>query len=464
MCRERCHEDEIAALFETPIEVMTTRDPIEAALALEGNHDGVAFCPVEQFFADPVRLDLLAEADVPPGAATVAAVLSADTSMSLTGGAFLQIVTRDGLRALRAGGTLDAMLAVRVPADPELPEMRLCQHGDLQWAATAAEALLARDPTGSLDRIAQVLADAGLERFSCWDDPDVPPARVLTVRCLPRPLFALLLRLVRRVGASRIDVICGAHLTRETRTLPGVHRIIPFAGRTFSLEELGSETLSAIRAERYDLCVVPRREPTGYGFDNVTPLAVAAGARLGVWLDVFGRSGVLAGQPRPKPSTGPAPEGGHSDEVRRVMEPLELFTPASGSEAGRAGSLDFLLARVDENLACQGVLDCTTSGIDLSGGLLHQLPAAAEVRRRVDQLDADQRPGAASLVAAVDGLFKQFVDVTAAASPGPRPTPIPESIEAAIGRLAAAFSSRLDGDLGEANLRTLAAQAREMRD
>ena len=54
--------------------------------------------------------------------------------------------------------------------------------------------------------------------------------------------------------------------------------------------------MKAIGGAGYDLCVLPRLEPSGHGYDNVLPLAHASVAPVAMWVDVFGRSGLLAGQ------------------------------------------------------------------------------------------------------------------------------------------------------------------------
>ena len=97
-CRER--EREIEGLVQSArVSIVADGDPMVVGRSLEGNHDGVAFCPVSQLFADPGRLNVLAGLDVQPDTAKVFAVLACDPTIPLTGGAFLEVVTRVGLHS-----------------------------------------------------------------------------------------------------------------------------------------------------------------------------------------------------------------------------------------------------------------------------------------------------------------------------------------------------------------------------
>ena len=105
------------------------------------------------------------------------------------------------------------------------------------------------------------------------------------------------MRYLGRLPNASIDVIARADLAAETLAIEGVARVITFEDRALSVGALGRDALASIGAMRYDLCVIPRREPTGWGFENLVPLARASGSRTAIWLDIFGRTGLLAGRP-----------------------------------------------------------------------------------------------------------------------------------------------------------------------
>ena len=270
-------------------------DPIAVARDLEGAHEAVAFCPVHQLFADADALDHLASADAPPGAARVLPVLACEPHLAVTGGTNLQILTRVGLAAAAEGLDLDTLPAVRVPVWPESPELRIDTAADFDWAAALLDATLERASAPSPADVEAVL-DAGiLDRFPFWDGIGPRPRTILTVRCMREPLFERLLRYLRRLRPDAIDVICAAPVADATSRIAGVRGVIPFDAPVFSLAALDARQWSRIHAHRYDLCVVPRLEPTAHGFGNITPLGEASLARTAVWLDVFGHSGRLAG-------------------------------------------------------------------------------------------------------------------------------------------------------------------------
>jgi hypothetical protein len=333
-CRER--EREVEALVDSAmVSVVAADDPIAVARSLDGSHGGVAFCPVSQLFADPRRLDAVAGLDLPPDTARAFAVLACDPTIALTGGAFLEVVTRVGLRSSGIDSTSAPKTAVW-QTWPEPAEMRLETWGDFDWAILAQEALLARDPSGALDQFEDALDEAGLRRFTFWDEMGPPPQSVLTVRCLRQPLFEQLVRHLRRLRGTTIDVVCRPEHADQTRSLRGVGHVFTFDGPTFSVGALGPATLDSIRERQYDLCVIPRREPTGWGFDNLVPLAEASRARAGIWLDVFGRTGLLAGRLQ---AWDPAGTGGPHERsdfyLRRAVRALDVYakTPDSECEA-----------------------------------------------------------------------------------------------------------------------------------
>jgi hypothetical protein len=294
-CRRREHE--IAALLgSAAVSVVAADDPLIVARDLEGDHDGVVFCPVAQLFADPRRLDAVAALDVQPDTATAFAVLSCDPTIALTGGAFLEVVTRFGLRALSAGEDRSVLNAAVWHTWPAPPETRLETCGDMDWAIRADEALLARDPSGALEHFEEALSDAGLRRFAFWDEMGPAPRSVLTIRCLRQPLFEHFIRYLERLPGATIDVVCRTELAEQTRALRGVERVLTYDAPRFSLDALGPQSLEATRTRGYDLCVIPFRELTGRGFDNVIPFAEASGASTAISLDIFGRTGRLAGR------------------------------------------------------------------------------------------------------------------------------------------------------------------------
>ena len=100
------------------------------------------------------------------------------------------------------------------------------------------------------------------------------------------PLFEHFLGYLGRLRGATIDVVCRSEQVNDTRPRQEVGEVFAFEGATFSLEALGTDTLEAIVGRRYDLCVIPRREPTGWGFENVTRLAAASGASAAIWLDI----------------------------------------------------------------------------------------------------------------------------------------------------------------------------------
>ena len=333
----RTHADKIAALLDTSdITVVPAIDPLDAACDLSGDHDGVAVCGVEQLFVDPVRLDTLASQGPPSSAGRIRAVLACEPLISLTGGVFLEIVTRHGLLTATREDELAHLEVATWPTWPEPPEMRLEEHGDFDWAAAAYETLLARDPSGGSTRFEEVLNDPALRRVVFWDDLrrfallDSMGRRamsILTIRCMPHPLFDNVLRYLNRLHHVSVDVLCQTRTSKQTSECPGVGRVYAFDSDTFSLNGLESAVLDSIRERQYDLCVVPVREPTAWGFGNVVPLGDASRARSAVWLDAFGRCGQLPTPTRDKaPATWLCPPHQQADAyLRRAVRALDAF-------------------------------------------------------------------------------------------------------------------------------------------
>ena len=331
----RTHAAEIAALVDTSeVTVVPAVEPLDAACGLSRDHDGVALCGVDQLFVDPTRLDTLASRDPPSSTGRIHAVLACEPLISLTGGVFLEIVTRQGLLTVTREDELSCLEAATWP---EPPEMRLEEHGDFEWAAATYETLLARDPSGGSAQFEDVLDDPVLRRVTFWDElrrfaflDNVAPraTSILTIWCMPQPLFDNVLRYLARSHQGRIDVLCQARTSRQTTEHPSVGRVYAFGADTFSLDRLESSVIDSIRERQYDLCVVPVREPTRWGFDNVLPLGEASRARSALWLDIFGRCGPL---PRfthcSTATTSLCPPQEQADVyLRRAARALDAFT------------------------------------------------------------------------------------------------------------------------------------------
>jgi len=308
-----------------PIEVGAFDDLTAWARDLPGDHDGVAFCEVSQLFADPAQLDALASLPGASAAARLRPVLHCQPTQSLTGGAFVEILTRAGLDAIAADTADTALRTEAWPTWPEPHEIRIAQLGHFDWAASAYEALATLSATADLAMFDAALDDRRLRLFTFWDQLGPAPQSVLTVRCQRPPLFLRLLRHLGRLGAP-LDVVCPIGLAQDTASLPGVRRVIPVDAPAFDVAALGPDGIERLRAENYDLCVLPRLEPTGYGFDNLTPLAAASGALTSIWLDVTGRSGLLAGDAQAwDPTMDSAPHRHVDAYLRRGVKALDMF-------------------------------------------------------------------------------------------------------------------------------------------
>jgi hypothetical protein len=149
---------------------------------------------------------------------------------------------------------------------------------------------------------------------------------------------------LRRIEPDAIDVICPAPVAEATSRLAGVTGVIPFETPVFSLAALDARQWARIQAHRYDLCVVPRLEPTAHGFGNITALGEASRARTAVWLDIFGHSGRLAGRDHGWESFTPAAEIFDQPRARAERGHAALLhftnrtttTPVPAARTGRA--------------------------------------------------------------------------------------------------------------------------------
>jgi hypothetical protein len=100
-----------------------------------------------------------------------------------------------------------------------------------------------------------------------------------------------------------------------------------------------------------------------------------------------------------------------------------------------------LLDRLDENLSCRALADNPRLKINLSGSLIFQLAATAEIQRCLERLESERLPWVPPLVATVDALFKHCVAVQGANAQGSRDLSPPIHMVEVLERLAAALSS-----------------------
>jgi hypothetical protein len=155
------------------------------------------------------------------------------------------------------------------------------------------------------------------------------------------------------------------------------------------------------------------------------------GARRHAFSDFLGRMYLVAELP------------GQADEVfRGAMPAPDIVCVAPKASTNDCGGLPpELLNRLDENLSCRALADNPGLDIDLSGALLFQLPATAEIQRCLAQLESERLPWASPLAATVDSLFKHCVAAEAARAPGSRDLSPPAHLLELLERFAAAMSS-----------------------
>lgn len=389
--------------------------------------DLVARVPVTQLFVDPVALDRLAAVPRAPHVQRVHAVLP-QAGLDLTGGAYVDLLTPHGCGVAARGESWPDAAWLGVPADPEPPEQRLRSAAEAGWGVTVQRALLAHDGARDLTALDAVLTAARLRRFAFWPDGvGRGPARVLTVRCQPAPLFSRLMRHLAHLPNATVDVVCSAALAADTAGTPGVSGVMPFDGPSFDLERLGPAWADGVRAQRYDLCVLPRRTADGHGFANVTALGAASGARAAVWLDLLGDSGLVCGVTRGwEPWITEAPPWHDVTTWRdRSSVALRTFVPGA-TDTPRAATVlhespcaaaDRIVARLDELVTCQALLDNPDAGLALAPFFLHQAPGLHAARAAAAHLRTESRPLASDVDAAIARVVTDGIEVLAAAGP-----------------------------------------------
>jgi len=134
----------------------------------------------------------------------------------------------------------------------------------------------------------------------------------------------------------------------------------------------------------------------------------------------------------------------------------------TGPATSFAGSveLDALLARLDEHTAVDGLIDDERNRGEVSQTLLHQLPASAEIRRRIDQLSFEGFPWVPPFTAMVDELYRLLIEHDDR-RPSDERSFLPSAEAAAVlDRLAVALSSLTLHACGQAHVVSL---LRDMR-
>jgi hypothetical protein len=117
--------------------------------------------------------------------------------------------------------------------------------------------------------------------------------------------------------------------------------------------------------------------------------------------------------------------------------------PQRRDDAGDEPSqlLRSLLARVDENLICQPLLDNDAHGIDTSKPRLFQLPSAVALQTHLAALEAANLPWAPPLFAMVDALFRHLVRTAADRPSGDHDAALPADVVSIVDHLAAMTAS-----------------------
>jgi hypothetical protein len=287
--------DQLPSALDGRTEVIySTDDPLIVANATIGDSDGVVFCSLEQLFVDPVRLDTLAAQPLEADSARLLPVLSSEPSLALTGGAFVQILTREGLEAAITGRDV-ALPATRWLTWPEPRGMRLRSNDDFEWAAAVYELALQASAAAGDPEFNRVLTEHGCARGPLWDGIGARPRSLLTVRALREPMFSDWVQYLARFCPAGVDVVCPLSLRDATTAMAGVSRVWTFSAPRFSAAVLSADQKRQIAAREYDVCVLPRLEPSGHGYDNLLPLAEIARSRVAMWVDAFGGSGIVSG-------------------------------------------------------------------------------------------------------------------------------------------------------------------------
>jgi hypothetical protein len=134
-------------------------------------------------------------------------------------------------------------------------------------------------------------------------------------------------------------------------------------------------------------------------------------------------------------------------------------TPAIGRTAPDAasvsGTMNDLLQRVDENMACRGLVDDDRASAELSRTMLFQVPASAEIRRRLDQLEREGLPWVPPFLTMVDALYRHLETREASRPYDERAcAPSPDAIDV-LERLASALASLAEHAHGHAQLAAL---------
>jgi hypothetical protein len=284
LLRERCNG---------VAEVVTSTSTMSVASMLAETHDAVALCEANQLFVDAEMLDMLADGAWPAGCQRTAAVMTDVPVIELAGGAFIDLFSRDGIECLASGHHPRDLTTWRVPTLPEAPELRLESEGDFAWAKHVMETL-GQASMMNAQTAEEAIERSGLGRFGFFDGIGPPPHTVLTVRAFRRPLFERYVRYLRRLPGARIDVLSHVAVAGDTAHLPGVANVIPFETPLLQCERLPMGVLDRL----YDLFVLPRFDPTGWGFENLHLVGAAFRAAQTVWVDIRGRSGHVWGTPR----------------------------------------------------------------------------------------------------------------------------------------------------------------------
>jgi hypothetical protein len=312
---------------------------------------------------------------------------------------------------------------------------------------TLQRALVAASDGFNLANVNEVMAASGVSRFSFWSDGvGTGPKRVLTIRCLPAGPFERVLRHLGHLPSADLDVLCPVALADKTSALPGIRRVIPFEGPALDLDRLPAATLETIRGNRYDLCVVPRRGPSGRGFENVTRVGEASGAATTVWMDVTGACGPVAGLARGwEPWVTEPPPWEQVAGLRARAEAALRHGASTGRRVQAAAPApleatrlaDEIVAQMDEFVVCQALVDNPASGIELSPLLLHQRPAVKAARDAVTRLRQAGRAAGDAAARTFETTMRRGVEWLSEVAAGPEANARAQAAQHLTDRLAA---------------------------